>query len=374
MNGRIYDPTLGRFLQADPHIQAPMNSQNYNRYSYVLNNPMSYTDPSGYFFKWLGKKIKKYWKPIVAIAAAAFTYGAALGAMATTSSITLANGVMLSSTYISTASYIAAGALSGAVAGAISTGSLRGTLNGALSGAAFAGIGQAFSAGSGFYQTGGLGHVGTHAFAGGILEELNGGNFGHGFFSAGFTKGVGGRINSYFNQRVLSGTLTNMVIGGTAAVISGGKFKNGATTAAFQTLFNHYQDVIKEEVKNWKNAVVDLFKANPESTQGQMAIKRAARAVAVDVADTSVSVVSKAGEYAGYCPLVPCQAVSWGAAGLDLMYNDRVGGVWGNVFAETAGYYMDTRFKYVPSPLKDWGQAQVQGALSEYTSGKINGD
>ena len=35
MNGRIYDPTLGRFLQADPHIQAPTNSQNYNRYSYV---------------------------------------------------------------------------------------------------------------------------------------------------------------------------------------------------------------------------------------------------------------------------------------------------------------------------------------------------
>lgn len=51
MNGRIYDPTLGRFLQADPHIQAPTNTQNYNRYSYVLNNPMSYTDPSGYFFK-----------------------------------------------------------------------------------------------------------------------------------------------------------------------------------------------------------------------------------------------------------------------------------------------------------------------------------
>lgn len=43
MGGRIYDPTLGRFLQADPHIQAPKNSQNYNRYSYVLNNPLSYT-------------------------------------------------------------------------------------------------------------------------------------------------------------------------------------------------------------------------------------------------------------------------------------------------------------------------------------------
>ena len=59
MNGRIYDPTLGRFLQADPHIQAPKNSQNYNRYSYVLNNPLSYTDPSGYFFDKLFKGLNK---------------------------------------------------------------------------------------------------------------------------------------------------------------------------------------------------------------------------------------------------------------------------------------------------------------------------
>ncbi|WP_371196109.1 RHS repeat domain-containing protein [Glaciecola sp. SC05] len=38
MNGRIYDPILGRFLQADPFIQGPKNSQSFNRYSYVLNN------------------------------------------------------------------------------------------------------------------------------------------------------------------------------------------------------------------------------------------------------------------------------------------------------------------------------------------------
>ncbi len=49
MNGRVYDPTLGRFLSADPHVQSPYNSQSYNRYSYVLNNPLKYTDPSGYF-------------------------------------------------------------------------------------------------------------------------------------------------------------------------------------------------------------------------------------------------------------------------------------------------------------------------------------
>ncbi|WP_444895336.1 RHS repeat domain-containing protein [Microbulbifer sp. SSSA005] len=48
MNGRIYDPTLGRFLSPDPLVQAPSYSQSWNRYSYVFNNPLSFTDPSGY--------------------------------------------------------------------------------------------------------------------------------------------------------------------------------------------------------------------------------------------------------------------------------------------------------------------------------------
>lgn len=48
MNGRVYDPTLGRFLSVDPVFQAPTNGQSLNPYSYVLNNPLSLTDPSGY--------------------------------------------------------------------------------------------------------------------------------------------------------------------------------------------------------------------------------------------------------------------------------------------------------------------------------------
>lgn len=48
MNGRIYDPRLGRFLQPDPILQGPSSSQNYNRYAYVFNNPESYTDPRGF--------------------------------------------------------------------------------------------------------------------------------------------------------------------------------------------------------------------------------------------------------------------------------------------------------------------------------------
>ncbi|MEM7206772.1 MAG: RHS repeat-associated core domain-containing protein [Pseudomonadota bacterium] len=59
MNGRVYDAELGRFLSADPNVQAPKSTQNYNRYSYVINNPLKYTDPSGYIFGSLLNKITK---------------------------------------------------------------------------------------------------------------------------------------------------------------------------------------------------------------------------------------------------------------------------------------------------------------------------
>ena len=50
MNGRLYDSVLGRFLSPDNFVQMPDNAQSYNRYSYCLNNPLKYTDPSGEAF------------------------------------------------------------------------------------------------------------------------------------------------------------------------------------------------------------------------------------------------------------------------------------------------------------------------------------
>jgi RHS repeat-associated protein len=50
MNGRLYDPYLQRFLSPDNEIQDPSNAQNYNRYSYCLNNPLRFTDPSGNWY------------------------------------------------------------------------------------------------------------------------------------------------------------------------------------------------------------------------------------------------------------------------------------------------------------------------------------
>ena len=48
MNGRCYDPVMSSFLSVDRYVQNPSNSQNFNRYAYCLNNPLKYTDPSGW--------------------------------------------------------------------------------------------------------------------------------------------------------------------------------------------------------------------------------------------------------------------------------------------------------------------------------------
>ncbi len=51
MNGRMYDSKIGRFLSADLFVQNSTSTQSYNRYSYCLNNPLKYSDPSG--MKWI---------------------------------------------------------------------------------------------------------------------------------------------------------------------------------------------------------------------------------------------------------------------------------------------------------------------------------
>jgi RHS repeat-associated protein len=50
MNGRVYDPLLGRFGAPDPMTESPYSTQGWNRYAYVGNSPLNFTDPSGYCF------------------------------------------------------------------------------------------------------------------------------------------------------------------------------------------------------------------------------------------------------------------------------------------------------------------------------------
>jgi RHS repeat-associated protein len=74
MNGRVYDPQIGRFLQADVLLDAGI--QGLNRYSYVLNNPLSLTDPSGHV------SVGQILRTVAAIAITVYTGGAAAGLLA----------------------------------------------------------------------------------------------------------------------------------------------------------------------------------------------------------------------------------------------------------------------------------------------------
>jgi len=222
MNGRIYDPHLGRFLQADPFIE---DTGTLNRYTYVHNNPLAYTDPSGY----IGIK------DIVKIAAVAVVSFYTAG---------LASTALAASNVAGALGYAVAG---GAIAGAISTGSIEGALWGAFSGAVFFGIGQAFpgsmEAGQGIFGTafknaGELARASlAHGIAGGTISVMQGGRFGHGFLSAGVSKAATPGAMSLSKNEFIQGALV-AVVGGTTSEISGGKFANGAATAAMAFAFN----------------------------------------------------------------------------------------------------------------------------------------
>jgi len=77
MNGRIYDPLLGRFLSADTVVQFPGNVQSFNRYSYVQNNPLSFTDSSGFEIdpKRTTGNVAQFKSDILALAAASKAAG-----------------------------------------------------------------------------------------------------------------------------------------------------------------------------------------------------------------------------------------------------------------------------------------------------------
>lgn len=203
MNGRVYDPALGRFLQADPIVQDPSNVQNLNRYTYVLNNPLAHTDPTGYW----GKQQQGYLRTAAAIAITVATAGAAGPA---------AGGAL---TYTQLGIY----AIGGFTAGAIGTGNLRGAVMGAFTSIIAPGIDSAFSGASSTSQ------LLSRAAAGGFMEQLNGGSFGHGFVRAGVAATLSPHIDtgSAFTDGIL-----HAVVGGTASELSGGKFVNGAASVA----------------------------------------------------------------------------------------------------------------------------------------------
>ncbi|WP_050021969.1 RHS repeat-associated core domain-containing protein [Chryseobacterium sp. P1-3] len=169
MNGRLYDPLLRRFLNADENIQDPYNTQNYNKYGYVLNNPLMFNDPSGEF-AWAAGFFLTYIAPII--------WGVAVGTLISAGMYAIQALVMNSWSWNGFANALLMGAVTGGVSG---------------------GLGQVFSA-SGFW-----GSVGSSAFTG---------------------AGTGGVTALLTGKNFLEGVLKGAVIGGAVAGISyyGAKF------------------------------------------------------------------------------------------------------------------------------------------------------
>ncbi|WP_235591779.1 RHS repeat domain-containing protein [Pseudoalteromonas sp. XI10] len=188
MNGRIYDPTLGRFLRADLFIQASGNSQSYNRYSFVLNNPLSYTDPSGYFFKALFKAIgKNKWLSSFISIALNFIPGCQ---------------VWCSAVFNAAVTYAVTGSLKAAAIGFVASAISPGGMN--------------------------PGAFIARGIIGGLANKALGANFGHGFIAAGAGGAAGGIGN------VPLRILASAVIGGTVSKIT--KSEDGTSMSIVATI------------------------------------------------------------------------------------------------------------------------------------------
>ena len=178
----------------------------------MLNNPLTATDPSGMLSR-----------------------REAIGALRVVGAIVISvymPGLGSAFAPIANSAAVTAGFTGGLLAGG-----LQGAISGAFSAAMFIPIGAHFQRAA----AGGMSHalqaqkILAHGIAGGVLSTLQGGQFGHGFASAGLTELFAPGIAQIENGAAQ--TFVAAIVGGTVSELSGGKFANGAVTAAFAWAF-----------------------------------------------------------------------------------------------------------------------------------------
>ncbi|MGN6527063.1 MAG: RHS repeat-associated core domain-containing protein [Burkholderiaceae bacterium] len=252
MNGRLFDPMLGRFLQPDPQLQSPEDLQNYNRYSYCFNNPITCTDPSGQS-AWLSRNV---WSanPTKNFLANAHAFDPAGYWLATRTAHTQI-GYEIGSVAIGVVSAVYCGAAAAACdaggmamwsafAGYSNNQILRvAVISGVTAelnyevGSNYPGYGQA-GATSETIAENTAGHV-LVGCASAVMERQScGSGAASGFVSAAWTNYVQADIPGSGAEAIIGNTVVHAAVGGLASVAGGGSFKDGATVGAFDYLFN----------------------------------------------------------------------------------------------------------------------------------------
>ncbi|WP_276576603.1 RHS repeat-associated core domain-containing protein, partial [Bradyrhizobium sp. 21] len=256
LNGRVYDALLARFTSADTMIESPYSTQGWNRYSYVGNDPLTFTDPSGHCF------LGCFWQHIgsgISSAVHAVTHFFATNAIAR--AILQIGATILLSSILGPGGALAGlltqggVAVASAVGGAIiATGLSGGNLGQILKAGLIAGV-TAFA----FYEIGSLTpgaaqglknpiayaeNIAGHAAVGCASSVASGGSCGSGALSGAVGSALSPLTSSIFPHPQadlgdrMGGTIVSAVAGGLASVAGGGKFANGAITGAFGYLFN----------------------------------------------------------------------------------------------------------------------------------------
>ena len=237
MNARLYDPKLHRFLQPDNFVQEPYNTQNYNRYSYCINNPLKYTDISGNVFDPVSALI---------IGAVVGLTGYLVANLINGTPITLKGA--LSATFI--------GAFSGAVTFGIGEAfqgmkfALKATYS-ALAHSTFQGLMSGIQ-GGGFYA--GFAAGALSSIAGSYMNKLGGsGSYESGNYN--FDGSCQVRNFGMDNQNLMVGlTLTSgAIMGGVGSDLAGGNFWKGAVTGLIVTGLNDlahktYNQILTEKM------------------------------------------------------------------------------------------------------------------------------
>ena len=228
MNGRVYDPTLGRFLSADTVIQSLGSTASINPYSYAWNDPLRFTDPSGHSL--LGDIIGL----VAAIVAIWFCQPELVPAFLG------GEGAALGSMTIGTAVF--SGFVGGFVGSYVSTGNLSAALTagliGAITAGAFYGVGTALQGDS--YSVVAERTL-AHAVVGCFSAVASSGNCGRGALSAAFAEGANSTVLhgiELANWGVPERIAVSGLIGGAAARIAGGAFSDGFSVAAAGYLYN----------------------------------------------------------------------------------------------------------------------------------------